>query len=71
MEYQDLLYFLEHVNTDPSRLIFEDELSGIYNRFSSQILATQGPVGLSGERTGVVAHDGRGFFEANQRHLRS
>jgi len=32
MEYQDLLYFLEHVNTDPSRLIFEDELSGIYNR---------------------------------------
>ena len=32
MEYQDLLYFLEHVNTDPSRLIFEDELTGIYNR---------------------------------------
>ena len=32
MEYQDLLYVLEHVNTDPSRLIFEDELSGIYNR---------------------------------------
>ncbi len=32
MEYQDLLYFLEHVGTDPSRLIFEDELTGIYNR---------------------------------------
>ncbi len=32
MEYQDLLHFLEHVNTDPSRLIFEDELTGIYNR---------------------------------------
>ena len=32
MEYQDLLYFLEHVNTDPSRLIFEDKLTGIYNR---------------------------------------
>ena len=32
MEYQDLLYFLQHVGTDPSRLIFEDELTGIYNR---------------------------------------
>ena len=32
MEYKDLLYFLEHVGTDPSRLIFEDELTGIYNR---------------------------------------
>ena len=32
MEYKDLLYFLENVGTDPSRLIFEDELTGIYNR---------------------------------------
>jgi len=32
MEYKDLLYFLQHVGTDPSRLIFEDELTGIYNR---------------------------------------
>ena len=32
MEYKDLLYFLKHVGTDPSRLIFEDELTGIYNR---------------------------------------
>jgi diguanylate cyclase (GGDEF)-like protein len=32
MEYQDLLFFLQHVGTDPSRLIFEDELTGIYNR---------------------------------------
>ncbi len=31
-EYQDLLYFLEHFATDPSRLIFEDELSALYNR---------------------------------------
>jgi len=32
MAYQDLLYFLQHVGKDPSRLIFEDELTGIYNR---------------------------------------
>ena len=32
MEHQDLLYFLQHVGTDPSRLIFEDDLTGIYNR---------------------------------------
>ena len=32
MEYKDLLHFLQHVGTDPSRLIFEDELTGIYNR---------------------------------------
>jgi len=31
-EYPHLLHFLEHSNTDPSRLIVEDELSGIYNR---------------------------------------
>jgi len=32
MEYKELLHFLQHVGTDPSRLIFEDELTGIYNR---------------------------------------
>jgi diguanylate cyclase (GGDEF)-like protein len=32
MEYTDLVYFLQHVGKDPSRLIFEDELTGIYNR---------------------------------------
>jgi diguanylate cyclase (GGDEF)-like protein len=32
MEHKDLLYFLQHVGTDPSRLIFEDDLTGIYNR---------------------------------------
>jgi len=32
MLYQDLLYFLQNVGKDPSRLIFEDELTGIYNR---------------------------------------
>ncbi len=31
-EYRHLLHFLEHFDTDPSRLIVEDELSGIYNR---------------------------------------
>jgi diguanylate cyclase (GGDEF)-like protein len=29
---EDLQYFLKHVGTDPSRLIFEDELTGLYNR---------------------------------------
>ena len=29
---EDLQYFLQHVGTDPSRLIFEDELTGLYNR---------------------------------------
>jgi diguanylate cyclase (GGDEF)-like protein len=32
VEYEDLVYFLQHVGKDPSRLIFEDELTGIYNR---------------------------------------
>jgi len=32
MEYTDLVHFLQHVGKDPSRLIFEDELTGIYNR---------------------------------------
>jgi diguanylate cyclase (GGDEF)-like protein len=32
MAYQDLLYFLQNVGKDPSRLIFEDELTSIYNR---------------------------------------
>ena len=31
-EFPHLLHFLEHSNTDPSRLTVEDELSGIYNR---------------------------------------
>ena len=29
---EDLQYFLQHIGTDPSRLIFEDELTGLYNR---------------------------------------
>ena len=29
---EDLQFFLQHVGTDPSRLIFEDELTGLYNR---------------------------------------
>ncbi len=32
MEYQELIRFMEHVGKDPSRLIFEDELTGIHNR---------------------------------------
>jgi diguanylate cyclase (GGDEF)-like protein len=32
MAYQDLLSFLQNVGKDPSRLIFEDELTGLYNR---------------------------------------
>jgi diguanylate cyclase (GGDEF)-like protein len=32
MAYHDLLSFLQNVGKDPSRLIFEDELTGIYNR---------------------------------------
>ena len=32
MKYDDLLNFLKHVGTDPSRLIFEDDLTGIHNR---------------------------------------
>lgn len=32
MEHQDLLNYLENSGKDPSRLIFEDELTGLYNR---------------------------------------
>jgi hypothetical protein len=89
MEYQDLLYFLQHVGTDPSRLIFEDELTGIYNRrfllnyfrykvpwdsleppFSSELLPIQSTLGFSGGPAVVVAYDGPGPLQADQRHLR-
>jgi diguanylate cyclase (GGDEF)-like protein len=32
MKYEELLNFLQNVDKDPSRLIFEDELTGIFNR---------------------------------------
>jgi diguanylate cyclase (GGDEF)-like protein len=32
MQYRDLVDLLEYVGKDPSRLIFEDELTGIHNR---------------------------------------
>ena len=32
MKYEELLDFLQNIGKDPSRLIFEDELTGIYNR---------------------------------------
>jgi len=32
MENQELRFFLRHVGKDPSRLIFEDELTGLHNR---------------------------------------
>ena len=32
MSYEDLSYFIQHVGKDPARLIFEDELTGLYNR---------------------------------------
>ncbi len=32
MDSQDLINFLAHTGKDPARLIFEDELTGIYNR---------------------------------------
>ena len=32
MQYGELIDFLQNVGKDPSRLIFEDELTGIHNR---------------------------------------
>ena len=32
MQYRELIDFLQHVGKDPSRLIFEDELTGVQNR---------------------------------------
>lgn len=32
MGQKELLYFLQNIGRDPSRLIFEDELTGLYNR---------------------------------------
>ncbi len=32
MQHQELVNYLEHTGKDPSRLIFEDELTGLYNR---------------------------------------
>jgi GGDEF domain-containing protein len=32
MKYDELLHFLQNAGKDPSRLIFEDELTGIFNR---------------------------------------
>jgi diguanylate cyclase (GGDEF)-like protein len=32
MKYEELMNFLQNIDKDPSRLIFEDELTGVYNR---------------------------------------
>ena len=32
MKYEELQNFLKNIGKDPSHLIFEDELTGIYNR---------------------------------------
>jgi diguanylate cyclase (GGDEF)-like protein len=32
MKYEELSHFLQNIGKDPSRLIFEDELTGVYNR---------------------------------------
>ena len=32
MQHQELVNYLQHTGKDPSRLIFEDELTGLYNR---------------------------------------
>ncbi len=32
MKYEELLHFLQNAGKDPSRLIFEDDLTGIFNR---------------------------------------
>jgi len=32
MKYEELAGFLQNIGKDPSRLIFEDELTKIYNR---------------------------------------
>jgi diguanylate cyclase (GGDEF)-like protein len=32
MQYDDLFDYLQHVGRDPSRLVFEDELTGLHNR---------------------------------------
>lgn len=32
MKYEELQNFLQNIDKDPSRLIFEDELTGVYNR---------------------------------------
>ena len=32
MQHEDLFNFLEYSGKDPSRLIFEDELTAVYNR---------------------------------------
>ncbi len=32
MEYKDFIHYMENTGKDPSQLIFEDELTGIYNR---------------------------------------
>lgn len=32
MDYKDIINYIQHVGTDPSLLVFQDELTGIYNR---------------------------------------
>jgi diguanylate cyclase (GGDEF)-like protein len=32
MKYEELLNFLQHMGKDPAKLVFEDDLTGIYNR---------------------------------------
>jgi len=51
MENQDLIQFLESAGKDPSRLVFEDELTGIFNRrFLLRYLNTKIPWGQFDDR---------------------
>jgi len=52
MENKDLIQFLESAGKDPSRLIFEDELTGIFNRrFLLRYLDTKIPWGRFEDRS--------------------
>jgi len=67
MRYKDLFYFLQNMDTDPSRLIFEDELTGLYNRrfLLNYLKHKMSPDSLKSEPVSLLMMDLDYFKEIN------
>ncbi|UCF56319.1 MAG: GGDEF domain-containing protein, partial [Deltaproteobacteria bacterium] len=70
MEQQDFFNFLEYSGKDPSRLIFEDELTGLYNRrFLYQYLRSKVQWDALGNRPfSLLMMDVDNFKQINDRY---
>ena len=72
MQYGELIDFLQNVGKDPSRLIFEDELTGIHNRrFLHSYIEHKVHWDSEDSFPLSLARHGRRPVQGHQRYLRS